>query len=347
MMRLLLIGNPDQVHVGAHFYDAARECGMEVRLCDLRTARSANVWLNRGFWRLADHRVPFFGRFTESVVETCREFRPEVVMVTGIAPPSASGIRKMKAAGAVVCNFLTDDPFNPVHRSRWFAAALREYDLVLTPRRANMDELRKHTGRPVEYLPFAYAPAAHFPEADATGAGDAMDVFFAGGADADRVPAMDALIRSGFRVQLYGGYWDRYRATKAAACGHASAAQVRRLVSRARVCLCLVRRANRDGHCMRTFELAAMGGCILAEDTAEHRQIFGQDGERAAFFRTMDEMVEKTAWLIAHEAERKRMAASCHSWIMGGANSYADRLRTIVTAAGLPSTVEVPREALL
>jgi spore maturation protein CgeB len=182
----------------------------------------------------------------------------------------------------------------------------------------------------------------HFPEPDATGDGGVLDVFFAGAADADRVPVMDALIRSGLQVQLYGGYWDRFSATKAVACGLASAAQVRRGVSQSRVCLCLVRRANRDGHCMRTFELPAMGGCILAEDTAEHREIFGQDGERVLLFRSMGEMVERAKWLIGHEAERKTLAAKCRSWITGGANTYADRLRTIATEVERHVALQAP-----
>ncbi len=47
---------------------------------------------------------------------------------------------------------------------------------------------------------------------------------------------------------------------------------IRSASAAARVCLCLVRRANRDGHVMRSFEAAVIGGCILAQDTADHRR---------------------------------------------------------------------------
>ena len=211
---------------------------------------------------------------------------------------------------------------------------------------SNLDELRNLTGRQVEYLPFGYSPRTHFPDAGDVDEDVAPEVFFAGGADGDRVPSMEALIRSGLRVQLYGGYWDRYPATRAAARGFASVAEIRRIVPRARVCLCLVRRANRDGHCMRTFELAAMGGCILAEDTPDHRRIFGADGERVLLFRSVAEMVEQTRWLIGHPVERQRMAARCRSWIVAGENSYADRLRIILSRAGTqPAGIENHLEA--
>ena len=52
----------------------------------------------------------------------------------------------------------------------------------------------------------------------------------------------------------------------------------------AKVNLCLVRRAKRDGHVMRSFEIAAVGGCMLAQDTDEHREIFGPEGEAVRLF---------------------------------------------------------------
>jgi hypothetical protein len=74
----------------------------------------------------------------------------------------------------------------------------------------------------------------------------------------------------GSPVLLAGAYWDRYPAFRAYALGIKRA-----LTAAAKVNLCLVRRANRDGHVMRSFEIAAIGGCMLAQDTDEHRDIFG------------------------------------------------------------------------
>jgi hypothetical protein len=36
---------------------------------------------------------------------------------------------------------------------------------------------------------------------------------------------------------------------------------------------------------MRSFEIAAVGGCMLARDIDEHREIFGSEGEAAVYFR--------------------------------------------------------------
>src|SRR5581483_9754387 len=152
------------------------------------------------------------------------------------------------------------------------------------------------------------------------------DVVFAGGADQDRVPILAALLQAGFRVELYGGYWERFPETRANARGEADPQTLRCAISRAKVALCLVRRANRDGHAMRTFEVAAVGACMLTEDTTEHREIFGEEGVAVVYFQTIPEMVTKLQWLLTHDDERRRLAGAARHLIVRGHNTYADRL---------------------
>jgi spore maturation protein CgeB len=105
------------------------------------------------------------------------------------------------------------------------------------------------------------------------------------------------------------------------------------LTAAAKVNLCLVRRANRDGHVMRSFEIAAIGGCMLAEDTDEHREIFGPEGEAVVYFRNAREAAERTRALLSNSSERKRLAAGLHRRIVGGAHSYVDRLAAMLEIA--------------
>jgi spore maturation protein CgeB len=185
----------------------------------------------------------------------------------------------------------------------------------------------------VSYLPFAFDPQVAFREALSTEAERdefASDVLFAGGADADRVPYIAALIEAGLRVLLYGDYWHRFPETRSCTRGQATAQTLRKAAAGAKVALCLVRRANRDGHVMRSFEIPATGACMLAEDTDEHREIFGKEGRTALYFRGVDEMVEKARWLREHDDDRKRMAAAAHELIAGGHNTYRDRLVTML-----------------
>jgi spore maturation protein CgeB len=72
--------------------------------------------------------------------------------------------------------------------------------------------------------------------------------------------------------------------------------------------------------------MPAIGACMLVEDTGEHREIFGGDREAVVYFRSIGEMVEKLRWLLDHDCERRRLAASVHRLIISGKNTYKDRL---------------------
>ena len=140
--RVLLVGNPGVVHVGAHLANAAATLGIPARLVDLTAARSPHRWIDRLYWHLRGHRPANLRRFGESVVAACRVYRPAALLATGIVPLEAATLRQIRGLDIAICNFLTDDPFNPAHRAPWFLEALPEYDCIFSPRRANMGDLR-------------------------------------------------------------------------------------------------------------------------------------------------------------------------------------------------------------
>jgi spore maturation protein CgeB len=258
------------------------------------------------------------------------------MLSTGLAPIEAWALEAIGKLGVQRLNYLTDDPWNPAHRALWVMEALPLYDHVFSPRHANLEDLRQLGCAKISYLPFAYAPELHFPESPAASeewASCPADVVFAGGADRDRVPYMAALIRAGFQVALYGGYWERYPEARTYVRGHADPQTLRMAISTAKVALCLVRRANRDGHVMRTFEVPAIGACMLTEDTEEHREIFGEEGKAVVYFRPILEMIEKLRWLLDHDDERQRLAEAAYRLIVNGRNTYKDRLLTMLELA--------------
>lgn len=334
--KLLLVGNPDVVHVGAHLNAAAKKLGLEVRFLDSTKAFAGPAWLFKFNWWFRRHRPSRLRDFSEQLVGACREFRPQWILTTGLAPVEDWALEAAGELGAQRLNYLTDDPWNPAHRAPWFLKALPRYDDVFSPRRANLEDLRQLGCPRVFYLPFAFAPGLHFPEPPSSAEERtrfSSDVVFAGGADRDRVEYAAALISAGFRVALFGGYWERYPQTRAYVRGLADPATLRKAIGGAKVALGLVRRANRDGHSMRTYEVPAMGACMLAEDTAEHREIFGEEGKAVLYFGNIPEMIEKTRWLLAHDEERRRLACDAHILVTSGGHTYRDRLAHMLQRA--------------
>jgi spore maturation protein CgeB len=108
------------------------------------------------------------------------------------------------------------------------------------------------------------------------------------------------------------------------------------LTAAAKVNLCLVRRANRDGHVMRSFEIAAIGGCMLVEDTSEHREIFGCDGDCVVYFRTPVEAATLAKALLGDIREQGRLRAALRARVRAGKHTYRDRLMAML--GGLTET---------
>ena len=329
--RLLIVGHADPVHVGSHFLHAAASLGHDAEMCESAAAFAAPRWRQRLNWWLRGRRPSRLRAFSEHVVETARRTSPDVVLTTGLAPLDGRALQAIGQLGATRLNFLTDDPWSAGARPQWFLDTLPAYDRVFTPRRANLADLEA-AGALATYLPFAYSPNVHFREAPSAAERPHFDadVVFAGGADPDRVAMAAALIQAGFRVALYGGYWDRDARTRAHARGFLDATGVRKAIHAARVCLCLVRRANRDGNCMRTFEVPAMGGCMLAEATDDHQQLFGAEHDAVTYFATTDEAVEKTRSLVGDPARRQRLAQRVFDVVTTGGHTYADRLAAML-----------------
>ncbi len=332
-MRLLIAGNKGGTNIGGCFVRGATELGLEVKLLEARSATDAPQWLQRFNWWFRGKRPTWLHWFSQEVLKTCREWHPDQLVATGIAPITGRALRDIAALGIRTVNYLTDDPWNLAHRAPWFLEALPFYRRVFSLRRSNLDDLSRLGCSSVSYLPFAYEPGLHYPERPSTQEDlqqFSSDVAFVGSGDTDRVPYMAALLAANLKVGLYGSFWERFPETRDLTHGQADVRTLRLAIGGAKVALCLVRRANRDGNSMRTFEVPAIGTCMLAEDTEEHRQIFGREGETVVYFATVDEMLEKVRWLLVNDGERTRLAKAVHALIVNGRHTYKDRLITML-----------------
>ncbi len=331
--RILVVGNFAPTHIGAHLGEAAQKIGLTVQRYDSTVAYTA-PWIIKKFnWWFCGHRPADLQSFSNKVVQACKEFHPSWVLSTGLAPLEERALMAIGKLGIHRLNYLTDDPWNPSHHADWFIRALPSYDIIFSVRHANLEDLRSIGCKKVFYLPFAYQPEIHFPEEPSSLEEKnhfVSDVVFAGGGDVDRVPYITALLHAGVKVALYGTYWDRFRQTRDYARGQADASTLRKAVSCSKVALCLVRRANRDGNSMRSFELPAIGACMLVEDTLEHREIFGSDRECVVYFNSIEQIVEQLKWLLKNDDERVRLKKAVYEKITHGQHTYRDRLLSIL-----------------
>lgn len=330
--RLLLLGHRGGTHVGESLLQAGLGLGLQIEFVDAAAAFAGPWWRRQWQWRLRGHRPTQLERFSTVLEAQILAAGQRRLLCTGAAPLTAASLKRLRAAGVHSLNFSTDDPFNPVHRAPWHLAALREYDVVCTPRSRNLDDLRALGCRRVERLWFGYDPRHCVGEAPSSAmfAAACRQVLMVGGADPDRRPFAEALIAAGLEVALYGGYWERWPRTRPHARGLTDPQQLRLQTAASAISVGLVRRANRDGHVMRSLEIGASGGCMVAEDTPEHRELFGPDDSCVRYFRTPTELAEVCRMLLADSAARQRLRTALQARIVGGRHTYADRLRQML-----------------
>jgi spore maturation protein CgeB len=331
---ILIVGQRTGSHIGGSLERAALAAGLGASVVDSSRAFHAARW-RRYAARVLVRRPPRLAAFNREVTAAAAAARPRVLITAGFGPVTATTLRALAASGTRRVCWLTDDPWAPGHRARWLLEALPHYDLVCTPRRANLAQLQALGCKEVRYLPFAYDPELSFPETLPLALRQALgsQVLFVGGADADRVPIIRGLLRARLNVALYGGFWHRYRETKAAARGLAAPDVIRQATAAADINLCLVRRSNRDGHVMRSFEIAAAGGCALMEETQEHHELFGAEGEAALYFASMPELIDKARALLADAGLRRRLARAARERVLGRGHTYRDRLEVLLGGA--------------
>jgi spore maturation protein CgeB len=329
-VRLLIVGSCHPAHIGSFFASAARQLGLDYRIMDIAGAEASSRIVRTYYWHFCDKRWARLKQFGGQVLNTCAATQRNVVLTTGRAPLDRSHIEKLRGQGIRVVNYSTDDPWNPVLRASWFLSTLPSYDVIFTPRRATLDDFGRCGVRAVHYLPFAYDPEVHRPWSEKEATAASSDVLFVGGCDGDRLPLISALIDAGLELALFGGYWNRHSKTRPYWRGDSDQDTIRSASAATRVCLCLVRRANRDGHVMRSFEAAAIGGCVLAESTADHRELFGPDNHAVRYFRTADELVQQAKSLVEDAGARLRLSAQLRERLAVAGHTYGDRLAAIL-----------------
>ena len=108
-------------------------------------------------------------------------------------------------------------------------------------------------------------------------------------ADATKIRVLNnhwAAISEAVRLLAYEPprwFWDRYKSTTTILQRSREGIDQRLVFSGAKIVGNLVRRANRDQHGPRTFEIPACGGFMLTERTDDQRSFLAEDKEAAYF----------------------------------------------------------------
>ncbi|MEB3318959.1 MAG: glycosyltransferase [Cyanobacteriota bacterium] len=338
--RLLLIADTTAPEaLGSKLLAGADRAGLapdrvRVAYTSAAPAFSPSMASRRGklFYRLADRRSWEWWGFQRQLVRQIAAEPPRLVLVTGILPLAPAVFDAVHHQGGQVVNYLTDDPWNPIHRRRHFLANLPLYDHVFSTKEALRQRLVTAGAVSTSWLPFAYDPALHRPPPLEPGDPEryGVDVAFVGTGARERLPWLAAMAEpAGPRCRLYGNSWNGLATPGWERHDAVTGLDYAKAISQARLVLGLLRQANGDLSTDRSYEIGAIGGCGLYADTPEHRALLPGYPE-VGFFRSPAQMRSHAERILADPALQTRLRDLGARALRRPEHTYGERLRQIL-----------------
>lgn len=357
MRILLFVDNPWQRTLSSPWIKALKVLGHNVQVFSqmnemydsstifkLSIMRRVCLWslTEKSLWAFLKH-VPVHAlapllrkaqnKMNQAFVEAVKEYRPALVIVLkglGIYSETLDSLRSQ--LGCVLVNFNGDDPHNPYSSNNNILEAIPFYDCVFTWSKRLIAKLLEDGARRVEYLPFGCDHDAY--EETTISTVDRVcygsDITFIGTWDREREKCLESL--ADLKLGIWGPYWNRmHRKSVLAKCIRGRPVDIStmtKIYRSSKVALNLMRPQNDSSHNMKTFEIPAMGGFMLAPRTIEHMEIF-EEGKEIAFYDTLKEMREKAIYYAENDKERMAMLRLARQKVISN-HTYINRMRQLI-----------------
>lgn len=254
-------------------------------------------------------------RAKNDLIAKIAEFRPDVVWLEWPRIFSRQDVIEIKAAanGAKLVCFQDDNPFGRrrVERRYWehFIDAIPQYDIHFVKRESDVVEF--YSRGAVKVLMFTHGT---FPEIFQPPPADLVKTYpvsFVGG-PLDNRAMWIAMLQLLYRIELhvFGDKWHRsvaYLLKRRLYHNPVFAENYKNVIWRSDICLGLVSHSNLDEYTLRSFEIPASGGLLLAKATNAHKKLYN-DWCEAVFFTSMTDCVRKIKILQRDNRLRARIA---------------------------------------
>jgi spore maturation protein CgeB len=237
-------------------------------------------------------------------------------------------VRRLQPQCRIV-GYSPDDMFARHNQSRPFLRSLPLYDVYFTTKSYGVRELESLGAREVHFVGNAYDSSTHRPMAV-----DVEDrerfggtVGFIGAYEMERCRSMQSLAENGIPVRVWGPNWPSksgsqgIRLERRCLWGDDYA----RATCAFDINLGFLRKINRDLQTTRSVEIPACGAFMLAERTDEHQALF-EEGKEAEYFDSDEELLSKVRYYLAHEDQRKLIAAAGRQRCLSSGYSNEARL---------------------
>jgi spore maturation protein CgeB len=312
-MKILIVGAQEIYSLENHYTKYLREEGADVVVFDSHKIFSDyyKSFTNKIKFRLGLSSI--YKTINRQLKITVTNIKPDVVWVFKGMELYPETIIWIKTKQILVVNYNPDNPFIFTGKGSGNSNVTKSigyYDLHFT---YNSDVFVKlvQMNIAVRMLPFGYELRDELFE-ETKRMKEISAVCFVGNPDATRLKFIRKLADNGIRINIYGYNWAKHMdhpnvVLHSAVFGD----DFWRTLRSYRIQLNLLRIHNLNSHNMRTFEIPAVGGVMLAPRTIEHESFFSADRE-AFFYADTMECIGKIKLLLSMTPEKIaefRMAA--------------------------------------
>jgi spore maturation protein CgeB len=163
-----------------------------------------------------------------------------------------------------------------------------------------------------------------------------VDIVFVGRPKTRRARILEAI--SDFRPMVFGPGWVRECPALAPCVGgeQVSGDDLNRLYNRSKIVLNISAWENEIADCpnLRIVDVPASGSFLLSDYSAAAAELF-EPGREVEFYRDAEELRDKLAYYLAHDAARERIARAGYEKART-LGSYRDKMAFILEVGGIP-----------
>lgn len=236
----------------------------------------------------------------------------------------------------IIVAYSPDDMLNPDNQSKQYLDSICLYDVHVTTKSYNINELMKLGAKDVYFVNNAFCPHTHrhFSVDDLDKKLLGGTVGFIGSFERERAYSIAFLSKHGIEIKIWGD-WPQSWAKKLGLTTinvtgkRLSGDEYARAICSFDININFLRKVNRDLQTTRSIEIPACGGFMLAERTQEHLLLF-KEGIEAEFFSTNEELLSKVQYYLVHDEERKRIARCGYERCINGGYNNQNRLNEVL-----------------
>ena len=241
----------------------------------------------------------------------------------------------LKRNNALIIHY-TPDPAIVFHKTRHFADSIPKYDVLITTKKYEIEKYKEYGAKNVIFVHQGYDPNIFKPyEVERELARKLeSDVCFVGHTEPHYYYRLKAVSHVVNNLAVWGEQWPRKtlfhpwlkKAYRGGGIWHIEYAKA---ICCAKIGLGFLSKLAPEQSTTRTFEIPACGTFLLAERTNEHLELF-EEGKEAEFFSSDEELIDKVKYYLAHDDERKQIAAAGRARCIKSSYSNHDRLKEAI-----------------